>query len=75
MYLRNPRVDLKRQKKESWNLKTAQWKLTSLDNRNKNFCVPEKEEKEKGEQSIPEEIMGENIPNLMKDMKINSQEA
>lgn len=75
MHLRNPRADLKRQKKESRNLKTAQWKLTSLDNRNKNIYVPEKEEKEKGEQSIPEEIMGENIPNLMKDMKINSQEA
>ena len=59
---------MKRGKKESGNLKTAQWKLTSLNNRNNNICVLGKEEKEKGEQRIPEQIMGEK-----KDMKINNK--
>lgn len=34
-----------------------------------------KEERERGEERIFEEIMAENIPNLMKDMHINTQEA
>ena len=37
--------------------------------------VPQKEEREKGRENLLEEIMAENFPNLMKEVKIQDQEA